>query len=209
MVMNHVSSPDISDALDPDPVSATTVASGLASVKGDCVETFSVGVLVVEDHEPFRRFLCSALENRPGFQTVCEASDGLEAVRKAEERHPDLILLDVGLPSLNGIEAARRIRKLSPKSKILFVSQESSVDLVHAAIAAGAKGYVLKMDAGKELLQAVDVVLQGGQFLGRRFSGHHSVGASDATASPESPTNVSFIPLHEDLEIGLARDAGF
>jgi DNA-binding NarL/FixJ family response regulator len=209
MVLNHVSSPEIADALDSDPVSAAKLASGLDFVKGDCLEISSVGVLVVEDHEAFRRFVCSTLKRRPRLQIVCEASDGLEAVRKAEELHPDLILLDVGLPSLNGIEAARRIRELSQKSKILFVSQESSVDLVHAAVAAGAKGYVLKMDAGKELLQAIDVVLQGGQFLGRRFSGHHCVGASDARASPESPINISFVPLHEDLEIGHAGDAGF
>ena len=86
----------------------------------------SVRVLVVEDHELFRRFICSTLGEGSELQIIGEASDGLEAVRKAEELHPDLILLDIGLPSLNGIEAARRIHKLSPESKMLFVSQESS-----------------------------------------------------------------------------------
>jgi DNA-binding NarL/FixJ family response regulator len=171
--------------------------------------TSSNRVLVVEDHEPFRRFVCSTLEKRPQLQIVCEASDGLDAVRKAEELHPDLILLDVGLPSLNGIEAARRIRKLSHKFKILFVSQESSADLVQAAVATGARGYVLKTDAGTDLLEAVDVVLQGGQFVSRSFSGHDFIGASDARASQESQTNGTFAPLHQNMEIAHRHDAGF
>jgi DNA-binding NarL/FixJ family response regulator len=103
---------------------------GLTSKKGDSLETSSVRVLVVEDSEKYRKFICSALGERPELQIVGEVSDGLQAVRTAEELQPDLILLDIGLPSMNGIEAARRIRKLSPKSKILFVSQESSADLV-------------------------------------------------------------------------------
>src|SRR5271157_3766281 len=93
-------------------------------------------VLVVDDYEPFRRFICSTLANRPELQIVAEASDGLEAVHKAEELQPDLIVLDVGLPTLNGIEAARRIRRLSSESKILFVSQESSTDVVQEALSA-------------------------------------------------------------------------
>ena len=117
-------------------------------------------VLVVDDYEPFRRFVCLTLGTRPGLQIVGEASDGLEAVHKAEELRPDLIVLDIGLPSLNGIEAARRIRRLSPESKILFVSQESSADMVQEALSLGA-GYVLKARAGSELLAAVDAVLQG------------------------------------------------
>jgi DNA-binding NarL/FixJ family response regulator len=98
-----------------------------------------VQVLIVEDSEPFRRFVCSMLDGRPDLQIVCEVSDGLEAVQKAEELQPNLILLDVGLPTLNGIEAARRIRKLSPKSKILFVSQESAADVVGEAFRLGAR----------------------------------------------------------------------
>jgi len=86
--------------------------------------------MVVEDFQPFRRFICSELERRPCLQIVYEASDGLEAVRKAEELRPDLILLDIGLPELNGIEAARRIRGLVPESKIIFSTQESSAETI-------------------------------------------------------------------------------
>jgi DNA-binding NarL/FixJ family response regulator len=106
------------------------------------------------------------------LQIVGEAADGLEAVREAEELQPDLIVLDLGLPTLNGIEAARRIRKLSPKSKILFVSQESSADVVQEALSLGALGYVVKTDAGSELLAALEAVRQGRQYLSRGLSGH-------------------------------------
>jgi DNA-binding NarL/FixJ family response regulator len=92
------------------------------------LETSSRRVLAVEDSEPFRKFVCSTLGNRPDLQIVGEVMDGLEAVQTAEKLHPDLIVLDIGLRSLNGIEVARRIRKLFPESKVLFVSQESSVD---------------------------------------------------------------------------------
>ena len=124
-----------------------------------------VRVLVVDDYEPFRRFVCSTLGKRTDLQVVCEISDGLEAVQKAEELQPDLIVLDIGLPGLNGIEAARRIRKLSPKSKILFASQESSADIVQQALSSGGLGYVVKAHAGSELLTAVEAVLRNEQFV--------------------------------------------
>ena len=139
----------------------------------------SIRVLVVEDYELFQRFVVSILEKQPELQIICKVSDGLEAVQKAEELQPDLILLDIGLPSLNGIEVARQIRKLSPKSKILFVSQESSADVVQGALGTGAQGYVVKSDARRELLDGVNAVLRGEQFVGNRFSGNDFVEGSD------------------------------
>ena len=126
----------------------------------------SLRVLVVEDFAPFRQFICSTLAKKPDLQVICEASDGLEAVQKAEELRPDLILLDIGLPTLNGIEAARRIRKLSPESKIIFLTQESSPDVVQQALSLGAWGYVLKSRAAGELLAAVESVISEKQFVG-------------------------------------------
>jgi DNA-binding NarL/FixJ family response regulator len=124
-----------------------------------------LSALIVEDFEEFRRFLRVALQEKGVCQVIAEASDGLEAVQQAEELHPDLILLDIGLPTLNGIEAARRIRKLSPRSKILFVSQEGSTEMVQKVLdELGADGYLLKLDVA-ELLGAVDAVLQGKQFV--------------------------------------------
>ena len=99
------------------------------------------------------------------MQVICEVSDGLEAVHKAEELKPDLILLDIGLPTLNGIEVARQIRKLAPDSKIVFLSQESSSEVVEEALRLGAWGYVLKTRAGSDLLPAVEAVLSGKRFV--------------------------------------------
>jgi len=99
------------------------------------------------------------------LQVICEVSDGLEAVHKAEELKPDLILLDIGLPTLNGIEAARQIRKLAPDSKIVFLSQESSAEVVEEALRLGAWGYVLKTRAGSDLLPAVEAILSGKRFV--------------------------------------------
>jgi len=173
------------------------------------LETSSSRVLVVEDSEPFRKFVCSALRKRPELQVVGEVIDGLEAVERAEQVQPDLIVLDIGLPSLNGIEAGRRILKSSPKSKIVFVSQESSDDVVREALGTGARGYVVKTDAGSELLEALDAVLRGGHFVGRRFSGHDFVGASDARASQEFQTNGTFAPLHQNTEIAHRHEVRF
>lgn len=127
-------------------------------------------VLLVDDNEPFRRFVRAALSVRPDLQVISEASDGLEAVQTARELQPDLIVLDIGLPSLNGIEAARRIRNLSPKSKILFLSQESSPEIVQEALRLGALGFVMKARAGSELLAAVEAVCRDEQFVSGRWN---------------------------------------
>jgi len=146
---------------------------------------------VVEDHEPFRRFIRSTLRKKPEVEIVGETSDGLEAVNKAEELQPDLIVLDIGLPSLNGIEAARRIRKVSPESKIIFLSQESSGDVVQEGLALGALGYVVKALAGSQLLEAVEAVLEGRQFVSSGLSGHYFTDATDSQA-PRVLTRAGF-----------------
>jgi len=129
-----------------------------------------VRVLVADDFPAFRRTVHRILEQRQDVQLVGEASDGLDALQKAEELLPDLIVLDIGLPKLNGIEAARRIGKLSPKSKILFLTVESSPDVVQEALSLGG-GYVLKAQAERDLLAAVEAVLQGKQFVSRGLLG--------------------------------------
>jgi DNA-binding NarL/FixJ family response regulator len=120
-----------------------------------------VRILLVEDFEPFRRFIRSQLQPRLDLEVIAEASDGLEAVHVAGQLQPDLILLDIGLPKLNGIEAARRIRKLCPESKIVFLSQESSADVIEEALNSGGTGYVVKTNAGSELLDAIDAITDG------------------------------------------------
>jgi DNA-binding NarL/FixJ family response regulator len=132
----------------------------------------SVRILISDDYADWRRQVHLLLQPRPECQVIAEASDGSEAVQKAEDLKPDLILLDIGLPKSNGIEAARRIRQCSPSSKIVFLSQHNDLDIVRAALSTGALGYVRKIDAGRELLPAVDAVLRGKQFVSSSLKGH-------------------------------------
>jgi DNA-binding NarL/FixJ family response regulator len=125
---------------------------------------------VVDDFAVWRHFVVGKLRGNPSFQVIGVASDGLEAVRKAEELKPDLILLDIGLAGLNGIEAARQLRKVAPESKILFLSQELDADVVQAAFSAGGHGYVLKSDAGSELFAGVEAVMSGKKFVSRNLT---------------------------------------
>jgi DNA-binding NarL/FixJ family response regulator len=170
----------------------------------------SIRVLVVDDFEPFRRFICSTLQNNLELPTIREASDGLEAIELAHALQPHLVLLDIGIPKLNGIESARRIRELVPQSIILFVSQESSVEVVQGAFNGGASGYVVKMEAGRELMTAVRAVLRGGKFVGRRFAGHNFTEASVAPTSARTEDNQVFAGLQRQAaEIGRRHEAGF
>src|SRR5215471_8186953 len=126
----------------------------------------SVRVLVVDDYLPWRQFFCRALLARPTWQVIGQVSDGLEAVQKAQDLHPDLIVLDIGLPTINGIEAAWRMRTAAPNSKILFLSENSSVEIIEEALRTGAAGYVVKSRAAQELLPALDAILQEDRLVG-------------------------------------------
>lgn len=122
-------------------------------------------ILVVDDFKAWQEQVRSLLRARPELQIICEASDGLEAVHKANELKPDLVLLDIGLPKLNGIEAARQIRQLSPNSMIIFLSADNSLDGVDVAQSTSVEGHVHKANVQSELLIAIDTVLRGEQFL--------------------------------------------
>jgi DNA-binding NarL/FixJ family response regulator len=124
-----------------------------------------IRVLVVEDFRPFRELISSILEDMPGFQIIGEVSDGLDAVLQAAALKPDLILLDIGLPTLSGIAAARQIRELAPESRIIFVSQESSPGVVLETLNLGARGYVVKTRAASDLLATIEAVIEGRQFV--------------------------------------------
>ena len=162
-----------------------------------------IRVLVVDDYAPFQRFVCSTLEQRPELQIVGKASDGLEALQKVAELQPDLILLDIGLPTLNGIEAARQIRKLAPHSKILFLSQESSPEVVQEGFDVGGLGYVIKARAGNELLVAVDTVCKGRHFVSAGLSDYTFAHTTDAQATDLSPDQAT--PSLAPREGGITR----
>jgi DNA-binding NarL/FixJ family response regulator len=124
-----------------------------------------VQVLVVDDYAPWHSFISQTLRNQPELEIIGQVSDGPEAVRDAQQLQPDLILLDIGLPTLNGIEVARRIREVAPTSRILFVSENRSTDITEEALTTGALGYVVKSDAYGELLLAIKTVLEGKRFI--------------------------------------------
>lgn len=145
--------------------------------------THKARALVVDDFGPFRQLLTSILQNVPAVQVIGEASDGLDAVRKAEELKPELILLDVGLPTLTGIEAARRILRRLPTCKILFVTEESSLDVVQEAFALGASAYLVKSAVRRELLAALSAVLRDEKFVGSRFAGRDFFGVAETHAA--------------------------
>ena len=143
------------------------------------LEKSTLRVLIVDDYEPFRQFIATKLQTNPQLRITKEACDGAEAVRQAQELQPDLILLDIGLPTLNGIEAARRIRKVSPTSKILFVTENRSKDIAEEALSTGAGGYVVKSNAGSELLPAIEAVLRGKQFVSAALNDRNSIDTAD------------------------------
>ena len=106
------------------------------------------------------------LQKRSDIRIVGEATDGVEALERTARLRPELILLDIGLPKLNGIDAARQIRKASPESKIIFLSQETSIEIIEEALGTGAKGYIVKSAVSEELMSALNLVIQGGCFVG-------------------------------------------
>jgi DNA-binding NarL/FixJ family response regulator len=128
-------------------------------------------VLVVDDHAGWRERLCMELQKSARWRIVGEAGDGLQAVRQAQALEPDLILLDIGLPVLNGLDAARRIIAANPRSRILFLSEHRSWNVVEAACATGARGYVCKTDGACRLVVAMDAVMEGVGFVSAGLGG--------------------------------------
>jgi DNA-binding NarL/FixJ family response regulator len=127
--------------------------------------TVPVRVLIAEDFEPWRRSVCSLLATHNQLQLVGEAADGPEAAQRARELHPDLILMDVNLPNLNGIETAKLISQTVPGIKIVFLTVNNEIDVIRVALSTAGQGYVLKTDAGTELWSAIETVLRGDQYV--------------------------------------------
>jgi DNA-binding NarL/FixJ family response regulator len=122
-------------------------------------------LLIADDHEVVRKGLRSLLESQPGWQVTAEASDGREAVEKAKETKPDVTVLDIGMPALNGLEAARQMIKNDARAKILILTMHESDPLIREVLDAGARGYVLKSDAGRDLVTAVNAVRSNKTFF--------------------------------------------
>jgi len=129
-------------------------------------------ILIVDDHDVVRRGIRSVISGDPELEIIGEAATGQDAIRRADELKPDLILLDISLPDISGIEVALRIRKLSAVPKILFLSQHDSIQVANEGLKTGACGFVAKADAARELPEAIPIVLRGGTFLSERLSAH-------------------------------------
>ena len=137
-------------------------------------------VLVVEDYEPFRRVLCDLLQQRTDVRIVGEAADGPDAIRQAEALRPDVVMLDIGLPTTSGIEVADQLRAVVPQAKVVFVTNEASLEVVELASRTGAHGYVYKPRAQRDVLQVFDAILRGGRFVS---GGLERVARGDSLAS--------------------------
>jgi len=122
-------------------------------------------VLVADDHEIVRRGLCSLIEGQPGWKVAAEAADGREAVEKTRELKPDLTVMDISMPSMNGLEATRQIMKDRPESKVLVLTVHDSDPLIREVLDAGARGYVLKADAGRDLVAALEALRRNKTFF--------------------------------------------
>jgi len=136
------------------------------------VRVSSISILLVDDVESWRLSISSILQAEPSFEIVLEISDGMKAVQAAKILQPDVVLLDVGLPGLNGIQAGEWIRTVAPFAKIVFVTIERDPDVVEAAWRLGAWGYVLKSDAARELVAAIWSAVRREKFLSSSLDGH-------------------------------------
>lgn len=157
-----------------------------------------IRVLVVDDFHPWHKFYSRELQKQANLQIIGYVSDGLKAVQEAQELQPDLILMDVGLPTLNGIEATRRIGEVCPTCKILFVSTHPDADIVLAAINNGAGGYLLKTDASFELWPAIKAVLEGELFISPRL-------AVDIPVPPKAGASQSGPPTDSNAYLRLSK----
>ena len=139
-------------------------------------------ILIADDHAVVRAGLRALLESRSGWEVCAEAADGREAVEKASKAKPDVAVLDIGMPLLNGVEAARRIRKASAQTEVLILTMHESDELVQQVVETGARGYILKDDADKILLAAVDAVRLHKPYFSTRVSSSHDMAKSSAEA---------------------------
>ena len=132
-----------------------------------------VRVLLADDYEPWRHCVSALFLKHPDWKIVGEVSDGIEAVQKAQELRPDLVLLDLSLPKLNGVEAANRIRQANPAAKIVFITAYCDSDAMQTVSRNEAEGYVLKWEITRELLPAIEAVLHGGRFVSTQLTDPH------------------------------------
>jgi two-component system nitrate/nitrite response regulator NarL len=142
----------------------------LTFLSEEVIKLRKVRILVAEDIEPWRQFISSTLLKEPSFEIICEVVDGLQAVQMAEQHQPTIALMDIGLPRLCGLDAARSIKRLAPNTAIIFLSGLHDMEIVQTAMSLG-NGYVLKSDAASDLIAAIHSVAAGETFVSRQLAG--------------------------------------
>lgn len=148
-------------------------------------------ILVADDHQVVRTGLRTLLESKAGWQVCAEAANGREAVEKASELHPDVAVLDIGMPLMNGVEATRQIRKVSPGTEILILTMHDSEHMIQGVMDAGAHGYILKDDADRNLLAAVESLRRHKPYLSSRVSAAAAAGSSDTDGMERTPRRLT------------------
>lgn len=157
----------------------------------------SLSILIADDHAVVRAGLRTLLDSRVGWQVCAEAVDGRDAVEKAAKYKPDVAVLDIGMPLLNGVDATRRIRKVSPHTQVLILTMHESDELVQQVVEAGARGYILKDDADRVLLAAVDAIRQNKPYFSVRTS--PAVDPHDPSADPSKPHRSRITPREREI----------
>jgi two-component system response regulator NreC len=144
--------------------------------------TTPLRVFLADDHAIFRDGLRALLQRHEGMEVVGEAGDGHEAVDGIEKTRPDVVVMDIAMPHLNGLEVTRRVRKKLPRTRVLVLSMYEDADFVHQILDAGASGYVLKGSASQELLEALAVIRRGQRYLASRLERHAAPGRRGVSA---------------------------
>lgn len=165
-------------------------------------------ILVADDHEVVRRGLCALLQAQPDWEVCGEAADGREALEKAQKLRPDVIILDIGMPSLNGLEATRQILKINPQTKVLILTLHDSDQVVREVLNAGARGFLLKSDAARDLVAAVEALRRDKTYFTSKVAamvleGYLKNGTPGA--APPAPTRSRLTPREREIVQLLAE----
>jgi DNA-binding NarL/FixJ family response regulator len=164
-----------------------------------------IRILIADDHEVVRHGLRSLVEAQPDWQVVGEAGDGRDAVEKVKKLKPDVVILDITMPELNGLEATRQILKLAPRTEVLILTMHESEQVAREVLSAGARGYLLKSDAGRDLVNAVAALCQRKPFFTSRVSQMVLEGYLHGPSEPARPQRDVLTPREREIVQLLAE----
>jgi len=163
-------------------------------------------ILIADDHEVARKGIRALLENHPGWEVCAEAKDGREAVEFADRLRPDVLLLDIGMPNLNGLDAARQILATSPDARILILTVHDTEQIVREVLAAGARGFLLKSDAGRDLVAAVEALQRRRTFFTSKVAEMMLEGYLRPHSDSDDPTGQRVLTPREREVIQLVAE---